>query len=132
MKNIISILLLFFYLIGSLGLPITVHYCSGIAVAVTVNDKPDCCCENEDEQANDCCKDEVKYVKIDNEQLKSEVQLFKTKIYLDNFISNTFENDFLKNAYFHLEKKSTIDFSKIDNRSVIPIYLLNSSFIFYS
>lgn len=132
MKKLISILLLSFYLIGSLGLPITVHYCGGIAVAVAVNDKPDCCCDNEEEQASDCCKDELKYVKIDNEQLKSEIELFKTKIYSDHFIPHTFEYGFSKITYDNLEKKSTIAFGKKDNRSTVPLYLLNSSFIYYS
>lgn len=108
------------------------HYCGGKAVAVAVNDKPDCCCDNDVEQDLDCCKDELKYVKIDNDQLKCEVELFKDKAFLDQFISQTYKSDFSKTINFLVEKKSSYTFGKIKNRSEVPLYLLNSSFIYYS
>ena len=68
MKQILSILLAVIYLSTSSGLALQVHYCmdeiSGVSLAE--NDENSCGKCGMEKNSNACCKDETKFVKLDD------------------------------------------------------------------
>lgn len=67
MRQLTSIGLLVFYLLVSVGVPVTVHYCQGqvAEVAVLKSDISCCCGDMEDDG---CCENESQYVSLDTDQ----------------------------------------------------------------
>ncbi len=73
MKRFLSILLLNLYLLFSGGLVVSLHYCGGSLANAGIFTEPSCCCDDEASgKPDDCCKDEVKTVKITDDQLRNE------------------------------------------------------------
>ncbi len=135
MKRFLSILLVSIYLFFSLGLVITVHYCSGNLASLNLFKKSSCCCDEEKETtksiAKDCCKDEIKTVKISDEQLQSKksFQFYGDALVVTKTISLVpiFQFQQPNNTFF----KSSIP-RPPDDLYLIPIYKKVHSFIFYS
>jgi len=77
-KRFLSILLLNLYLLFSGGLVVSLHYCGGSLANAGIFTEPSCCCDDETTgKPDDCCKDEVKTVKITDDQLRNEEAIGK-------------------------------------------------------
>ena len=128
MKRIIIILQLFFYLIPAIGVSVSTHYCGGKLTMVSLNysDGHDCSCGSK-EMKKDCCKDERTYIKLKNEQQKTQqvtVNPFKNfgkpipvcntiQAYIQPFLTSRFSNYYLPPP---------------EQKSGQPIYLLHQVF----
>ena len=83
MRKILSIILLSLYLVSSIGVTINAHYCGGNLASLALFEKVSCCCDEEEaEKPTDCCKDEIKTIKISDDQIKGE-EKFKQAISLE-------------------------------------------------
>ncbi len=119
----------------SAGLSLTLHYCGDKVETIGLSEDLSCCCEGEMEmQSNedDCCKNEIKEVKISLDQIKENIDTkkFQSSVFLA-ISKNTF-----------LELFTTPLFEKIPTPTPIPqppdktlfpsIYQLTQSYLFYS
>jgi hypothetical protein len=135
LKRFLSISFLSIYLFFSLGLVVSLHYCSGNLASLNLFEKASCCCDDEKEikktSKDDCCKDEVKTVKIADEQIQSKFALdfagFAMIALKPMEIASTIQFQQPKNIIF----KSSIP-RPPDDLFLIPIYKKVHSFIFYS
>lgn len=135
LKRFFSISLLSIYLFFSLGLVVSLHYCSGNLASLNLFDKASCCCDEEKETSKsateDCCKDEIKTVKISDEQLQSKIAFqfsgLDAMLLKPISFSTVFQFQQPKSIFF----KSTIP-RPPDDLFLIPIYKKVHSFIFYS
>jgi hypothetical protein len=61
------------YLPAAAGVGFSSHYCFGKLKETKVFsvEKQHCCCDTEEEEENDCCRNEIKVVKLDKDQLTS-------------------------------------------------------------
>ena len=134
MKRILSILLLCLYLISSIGVTVSAHYCEGnlASFAFFETDLNCCCDEGSNGESDDCCRDESKSIQISADQNKAE---FNNKEF------QTVEIGFLPSVSTWSINKSIL--KKIsalplfipdppENRQLIPAYKRNHSFLFYS
>lgn len=74
MKRIVIILLMFFYLIPTIGVTVSAHYCGGKVTSVSFmafDTKHKCPCGSK-KMPKDCCKDETTTIKLDDEQQKNQ------------------------------------------------------------
>ncbi len=134
MKKFLSISLLMIYLTFSAGIVISMHYCGGNLAALKLFVKASCCCDDEKATSNDdCCKDEIKTVKISDDQNIHKSITFNPKSNLDLSI--------LPKPLFYSFQKVQFSTSIISNQQLprppdrvclIPAYKLNHSFLFYS
>ena len=46
----------------TVGVCVVVHYCGGELEKVSLFSKPSSCCDGEDDETDDCCKNDVKHV----------------------------------------------------------------------
>lgn len=57
----------------STGLVLSAHYCGGNLADLKLFQQASCCCDDDETGApDDCCKDEIKTLKITDAQIKSE------------------------------------------------------------
>ena len=69
MKKLIFLLATMAYMFSTTGATVYIHHCMGNVIDwdFTKNDLESCgTCSMEKDAANDCCKDEIKVLKIDN------------------------------------------------------------------
>jgi len=100
MKKIATLILALFYLSVSTGATVHLTYCMGRLVeeGLLHADSKNCSrCGMEKNEKNGCCKDEVKLLKIDNDQTVPETSL-KNPLVFPVAISFT---DGLTTAYLH-------------------------------
>ena len=80
MKKAISISLCLIFLVSVMGMTLNAHYCGSNLKSVSLV-KQGCCCG--DEQENDCCKNEVTYIKIkDDFSVSTQIKFHKQVVYL--------------------------------------------------
>lgn len=60
--NIFFSLIVFTYVFSTVGVCVIAHYCGGELEKVSLFSKPTECCDGEDQETDDCCKDDVKHV----------------------------------------------------------------------
>lgn len=133
MRKILSIILLSLYLVSSIGVTINAHYCGGNLASLALFEKVSCCCDEEEaEKPIDCCKDEIKTIKISDDQIKGEEKVKQ--------IAGIDELDQLPQTYKFLSVSRLIYrtlnlklvLSPPENLNPVPIYKRNHSFLFYS
>lgn len=134
MKRFLSISFLSIYLFFSLGLVVSLHYCSGNLASLNLFEKASCCCDAKEikkTSKDDCCKDEVKTVKISDEQIASKFAFDFTSFAMMAVkpmeIATSIQFQQAKNIFF----KSPIP-RPPDDLFLIPIYKKVHSLIFYS
>lgn len=134
MKKFLSITLLTLYLVASIGITITMHYCGDNLASLAISEKVSCCCEKEiaPTKKDDCCKNDFKQIKIKDEQIKAEFQVLeKAPQQLPIFVAHFYS--FEKNNFTKLAKYTHTNLPKPPNISnEIPVYKRNHSFLFYS
>lgn len=134
MKRFLSIFLLFLYLVSSIGVTVSAHYCGGnlASLAFCQTDLKCCCDEKNDGKTNDCCRDESKSIKISADQNKAEFNNKEFQTVEIGFLPSVSTWSINKSI---LKKISTLPLFIPDppeNRQLIPAYKRNHSFLFYS
>ena len=131
MRKILAILLLSLYLLSSIGFTVNAHYCGGDLAAVALFDNASCCCDDQG-KADDCCKNEIKTIKISDDQLKAEFQIKKiSNSPIEGKVDRILMT--LKPQVADLFIPLSISLPKAPDRSFLPpLYKRNHSFLFYS
>lgn len=137
LKRFLSIGLLSLYLVFSTGLVISLHYCEGNLADLKLFTKASCCCDDEEQAippADDCCKNEVKPIKITDEQFKNSQTDWIHKLVID--CSNELGFDYiipLQNlVYIPIVRQVQQLPRPPDKALLIPAYQLNHAYLFYS
>lgn len=84
-KRLLSILILFVYLPAVAGVGFSTHYCEGEKGETHVFSvsKHPCCCSPEQEAENGCCTDEIKLVKLEDNQQQVQHRTLLKPLTLD-------------------------------------------------
>jgi|ERR1051326_8389166 hypothetical protein len=106
MKKLFSIFLAVIFLASAMGMNIHSHFCGKKLEYVGVV-KHNCCCKKKSTMPKDCCKNEIKTVKLTDDFTTSESQ----KISKQNFSITVFE--FL----FTAQLQNSSDFSLVNYHS---------------
>jgi len=106
LKKLFSILVLLVYLPAVAGVGFSTHYLGGEAgdTKIFTTAKQSCCCGPVQEEENNCCSDQIKLVKLDNDQHHSDQRLLINPLSLELF---TFAQKLVFNTtYSYTEIKS--------------------------
>ncbi len=77
MKQLLSIIIALYYLAGSIGLDVNVHYCAGQIESVSLVSANSCCCLTQGLMKS-CCGDEtISFELADEDVIVNSVQEFK-------------------------------------------------------
>mgnify|MGYP006902042051 CR=1 FL=1 len=132
LKKFISILLLFLYLLASIGFTVKAHYCGNDLASVSLFKRSSCCCEdNRNSQKDDCCKDEIKSFKIgDDQNINEPVKTLIPHADISEVMT------LIPCSFYTANTASCANFSTPlhappDHRKLIPSWKLNHSFLFY-
>lgn len=125
MKKLLSISILFYYLVITIGLFVNIHYCKGEVKSIKIgtNNNSSCCAA--DICKSSCCDDELLLIRHDNEHKivqshNTSVNLYAEKIH---FITNNNIDEYIDNE--------PIRFIDIPPPKNVPTWILNSSLTFY-
>jgi len=146
MKRFITILISFLYLIAVAGLPVTVHYCKGDMVSVSILSSHDeCCCKEEVEEVHGCCSEESseQSCSLEGTQECCSFEHFLVQYDEDNQVSknhNIITN--LEKDHIHFSSIIFFEYNDEDLNSeyrfydlpppdLTPLWLLHCSFTFY-
>jgi hypothetical protein len=74
MKKLLSIILMFFYIIPAIGVNVNLHYCGGelSSVSHSLVESKKCLCKP-NKMKKGCCEDKQQTFKLDNNQQKANV-----------------------------------------------------------
>ena len=91
-KRLLSILLLFLYLIPSIGVSGSVHYCGGEVAAIVIipTDEHPCPCGPSEPMDDDCCKDKDFSIKIKDNHKNADSKVIINDISDDAFMNASF------------------------------------------
>lgn len=109
MKKFLLLILTFAYLATSSGATIYIHQCMGKTIEWDLKENGSNKCGNcgmHKNAANDCCKDHVKVLKVQNDQKLPEV-LFKKYISISNALPVVYYS-FLQQGFSYVENKSLV------------------------
>jgi hypothetical protein len=103
MKKPISIFLILVYTFLTVGISVSKHFCGEFLAEITVfsSEKKTCKCSlftKKGEKSN-CCKDEVKVVKLETSQNLTKIASFDFLKVIDAFISSPFPFSFPKSIF---------------------------------
>lgn len=85
MKKFAAIFLTTFYLLATVGVAFSVHFCDGQVDTINVYAKAsDCCCGDENSMA-DCCDDEQFFFQLDSEQKVNQNLRVNTEKLISSF-----------------------------------------------
>lgn len=131
-KKFLSISLLFLYLVASIGLTISLHYCGGNLASLGFFETPTCCCDDVTEKKkDDCCKNENKSFKITTDQ--NQVAFAEKKIQCSSSFLPVHTSYINKAVALHPGILISFTLPKPPDRShLLPVYKRNHSFLFYS
>ena len=127
MKRFLTISMAMMYFLLTAGLTINVHYCLGEIESITPFVKAYSCCCGTNEMPMDCCGDEQMIFQFspDDQLVKSDNSIFKAPLL------ETIEIASLRFIENEDHQKVIIKSCKSPPPDRIPIWLKNSSFIFY-
>jgi len=127
MKRIAAIFLTTFYLLATVGVAFSVHFCDGQVNAINVYAKTsDCCCGDEESMA-ECCDDEQFFFQLDTEQ--KTIQTFRVNT---KEIVHTISNSVVTKFLVPTEEQNTFpDVVEHPLPAEQPIWLLNCSLTYY-
>ena len=83
LKRLLSILLLFLYLIPSIGVCGSVHYCGGEIAAIVIipsNEHP-CACGPDEPMDGSCCQDKAFSFKIKDNHKSTDAQTYANDVF---------------------------------------------------
>lgn len=136
MKKIIVIPLLVLYMIATLGIHVTLHYCGDTIESWAIAGKTDGCeddsCDDESTPADNCCKEKIIKSQVASEQIT--VSPYKV-IYLSSAAllpaSNTYAPQHTALLIGNSDKVIHDANAPPGNWQSIPLYKLFSSFTYY-
>lgn len=110
--NIFFSLIVFTYVFSTVGVCIIGHYCGGELEKVSLFSKTTSCCDGEEEEnaANDCCKDDIKHVVFQQDftfyTLATDCKAFVYDLFIirPSFIKLAIQNN--SGSYFLNHKKN--------------------------
>ncbi|MCO4292282.1 hypothetical protein NF867_05335 [Solitalea sp. MAHUQ-68] len=75
-KRLLIVCFTFFFLLMNAGVPVYAHYCGKVLTSTDFHLPKKCSCtKSGEEPMKDCCKDEAKVIKVQDDFLKSQHQL---------------------------------------------------------
>ncbi|WP_042479758.1 HYC_CC_PP family protein [Solitalea canadensis] len=70
-KRVLILCFTFLFLLLNAGIPVYAHYCGKKVTSTDFQEQKKCCCNKPEEKPmKDCCKDEAKLVKVEDNFLK--------------------------------------------------------------
>jgi len=81
-RNIVTLVAVLVFTVGSTGTPQLIHYCSDVPQTVAC-DPVDCCDDTEEAESDDCCSDEVTIQNINEPGTLSPVVVLPAPAQLD-------------------------------------------------
>ena len=135
MKRFLSISLLMIYLTFSAGIVISMHYCGGDLASLKLFAKASCCCDDDEKlpTKDDCCKDEIKTIKISDDQNIHKSISYVVKEIQDLAVLPTPCSFSFQHVVYTTTIISNQQLPRPPDRvCLIPAYKLNHSFLFYS
>ena len=134
MKKFLSVILLSLYLVSSIGVTVSAHYCGGNLASFAFFDKDlSCCCDDEATgKTDDCCKDESKSIKITADQNKVEFNEKQHALVDLEIIPAPRCCFFTKSALVIISSLPFCVPDPPDKGNLIAAYKRNHSFLFYS
>jgi len=128
MKLLVHISLIIAYILPSIGITISKHYCGGEVSSISFLCIADdnCGCGNKKMKA-DCCKDEITQFKIQDSQFQtdnSHITFQKTglkRIFVNDFVSKLNDVNESSNSFFSRRHPPDI--------VVCPIFIINQAFL---
>lgn len=131
MKRFFTLILLFAYLFTSSGASINLHYCMGKLADWSYWDKADrrkcgkCGMEKKTNSCKGCCKDEHKWVKIQDDQKANYISIYLAQLQPAEAVSfpNNFTDQFFNSTVALLAQSNAPP-----RRCVIAIYKRNCVF----
>lgn len=132
MRKLLSITMLFLYLLASIGFTVKAHYCGGDLASLSLFKKVSCCCEEvSQKKKDDCCKNEIKTIKIADNQLKTEHEKIISQSD-DAILDIQVHHSFLFQRWSSHEQVLSTSLPKPPDRtSLLPAFKRNHSFLFY-
>ena len=131
-KKFLSISLLFLYLVASIGLTVSLHYCGGNLASLGLFETPTCCCDDlAEKKKDDCCKNENKSFKITTDQ--NQVAFAEKKIQCPSPflpVYNTYKYN--KVALLPTILVAFTLPQPPERSNLLPVYKRNHSMLFYS
>lgn len=119
---------------SSTGMSLTLHYCGDSIASVGFSEEVSCCCDEDmsQPQDDDCCKNEIKPIKITIDQIKANYN--EEKFVHFDYISTP--NFFLFNKKQNYNYKYVVQPTPLprppDKTLILPPYKMNHSYLFYS
>ena len=134
MKRLLSTFLLCLYLVSSIGVTVSAHYCEGnLASLALFETNLNCCCDDvASGKSTDCCKDESTSIKISADQNKVELNNKEFHANVHGMVPSISVWSLCK---LILKKISSLPLFLPDppeNAQLLPAYKRNHSFLFYS
>ena len=131
MQKFLSIFMLCLYLLASVGVTVSAHYCGGDLASLALFNKTNCCCSEEEEsKKDDCCKNEIKTFRIGIDQLKEE----QTGIKVSSFEAEQLSPSsliLLASKMVAAKRIKNVPLPKPPETNSLPSYKRNHSFLFY-
>jgi len=95
-SKIFFFLIVFTYVFSTVGVRVISHYCGGELENVSLFSKPSSCCDGEEEETDDCCKNDVKHVSFQEDftfyTIVTDCKIPVLQFSIFNFESLTFNN----------------------------------------
>lgn len=134
MKRILTIPLLFLYLVAASGVLIQLHYCGAHLDSWNLYAHNDGCgsgmCGNEQEKKGSCCSDEVIAAKISNDQdVKSAITFSLQPVFLPQ--ETVTYNNYIHPSLTAFQKLTYYANAPPGSWQYIPLYKLHSNFTYY-
>lgn len=130
MKKIIIGIVALIYLSLSSGMTVTMHYCMGKFAGIGFwhknAEKCTICGMNKmTTNANGCCKDEHKQIKIEKDQKEAESTFQISPVYFATLSSDKFDADLSDGSF--ITNKNSLNHSLLRSRG-LEVYILNCVF----
>ncbi|HEY8388528.1 MAG TPA: hypothetical protein VIK74_07980 [Parasegetibacter sp.] len=103
MKKVLVAILAVFYLTITSGIAFSIHYCMGkqSGISLTLIGEDEACACGSGEKANDCCRTELKLIKIDDNQQKPDFKNIEFSPFT-SMVKSFFDYDHFKPADSHV------------------------------
>ena len=116
-KRLLSILLLFLYLIPSIGISGSAHYCGDMVVAIVIipTDEHPCDCKPNESNEYGCCNDKSFSIKIKDNHKSADAKIIVNNVGDLALLQNTFSIEnldaplFQKKGQYRIKEKEPPD-----------------------
>jgi hypothetical protein len=129
MKKIVAVLLLFLYVMPSMGINLWVHYCNGFVSSVSFgfDDVKKCSCNGNTMKKN-CCQDKELSFQLNDDQNKSPLFVLNIAKSVDTQPEFVLANDFQNSQVFASASTSFILWHHPPEEIKQPLFVLHRVF----